>query len=138
LAAAWAPADSAVAPSEERNIAALCREKELSFEGRLGELWLTLGEIAERSTADERRAIRSRLTEILTSLQGAGGPPSSHAGPRLECALEAGRIGIWEWDRATDRLTWSVALERIHGIPAGSFPGSFEAYQRHLHPEDRE
>jgi PAS domain S-box-containing protein len=52
-------------------------------------------------------------------------------------ALEAGRLGPWTWDVAAGRVTWSPALERMHGLEPGTFDGSFEAYQRDIHPDDR-
>ena len=57
---------------------------------------------------------------------------------RLGVAVEAGRLGTWEWNIASGRIHWSAVLEGIHGIPAGSFRGDFEAYQSDMHPEDRE
>lgn len=57
---------------------------------------------------------------------------------RLRLALEAGRLGTWDWDINTNQVTWSTTLEAIRGLPAGTFPGTFEAYQRGIHPEDRD
>ncbi|HZM34898.1 MAG TPA: PAS domain S-box protein [Burkholderiales bacterium] len=57
---------------------------------------------------------------------------------RLRMALAAGRMGNWEWDVRTGRVGWSPDLEAIHGLEAGTFPGTFEAYERDVHPEDRE
>ncbi len=56
---------------------------------------------------------------------------------RLRLALEAGRMGIWEYNLATGKVHWSPAVERMHGIPVGSFDGTFDAYQADLHPDDR-
>ena len=56
----------------------------------------------------------------------------------LEVALEAGRMGSWEWHVAENRVVWSPALEALHGLEPGSFPGTFDAYQRDIHPDDRE
>lgn len=56
---------------------------------------------------------------------------------RLRTALQAGRMGTWEWRVADNRVAWSPTLEMIHGIAEGSFEGTFEAYQRDIHPEDR-
>src|SRR5206468_1607586 len=56
---------------------------------------------------------------------------------RLRLALEAGRMGTWEYDLVTGVVHWSPAIERMHGIPEGSFAGTFEAYQSDLHPDDR-
>jgi PAS domain S-box-containing protein len=56
---------------------------------------------------------------------------------RLELALSAGAMGVFEWDMREHRVVWSPEIERMHGIPVGSFEGTFEAYQRDIHPEDR-
>ncbi len=56
---------------------------------------------------------------------------------RLRLALEAGRMGSWEWRISTNEVIWSPGLEAIHGIPTGSFPGTFDAYQDDMHPEDK-
>jgi PAS domain S-box-containing protein len=57
---------------------------------------------------------------------------------QLRVALEAGRLGAWEWDMPRQEVTWSAMLEKIHGLQEGTFGGDFEAYQRDIHPEDRE
>ena len=38
--------------------------------------------------------------------------------PALRLALEAGEIGVWEWDIGTGVVRWSDNLERIHGARA--------------------
>ncbi len=63
---------------------------------------------------------------------------SATADVHLALAMEAAEIGAWEWDIRANRVIWSPTLERIHGLPAGSFPGTFDAYQRDIHPDDRE
>ena len=35
-------------------------------------------------------------------------------------------------------MLWSPSLERIHGIPEGTFDWTFEVYQHDIHPDDRE
>ncbi len=55
---------------------------------------------------------------------------------RLRHALEAGRMGAWEWDLASGRVEWSASLERIHGLEVGSFGGTIEAFEADIHPED--
>jgi PAS domain S-box-containing protein len=57
---------------------------------------------------------------------------------RLRLALEAGRMGTWEWTIATNEVIWSAALEAIHGLAPGAFEGTFAGYQKDIHPEDRE
>jgi PAS domain S-box-containing protein len=57
---------------------------------------------------------------------------------RLRLALEAGRMGTWEWTIATNEVIWSPSLEAIHGLAPGRFEGTFAGYQKDIHPEDRE
>ena len=55
----------------------------------------------------------------------------------LQLALAAGEMGTWEWDVTGGRVSWSTTLEALHGLAPGSFPGTFEAFQADMHPEDR-
>jgi PAS domain S-box-containing protein len=57
---------------------------------------------------------------------------------RLQLALEAGRMGTWEWDLHTGCLLWSAGMERLFGLAPGTFEGTLDAFQKHLHPEDGE
>jgi len=51
--------------------------------------------------------------------------------------LEHGGVGIWSWDIASNRLTWSSNLEEIHGRAPGSFDGTFASFENGIHPEDK-
>lgn len=55
---------------------------------------------------------------------------------RLDVALQAGKMGTWEWTLATSVVTWSPQLEAIHGMQPGTFGGTFDAYLQDVHPED--
>lgn len=55
----------------------------------------------------------------------------------LQLALEAGRMGSWEWDIERQRVSWSPQEERLYGMPEGSFSGTVEDYLRRIHPDDR-
>ncbi len=57
---------------------------------------------------------------------------------RLRLALEAGHMGVWDWDIRTSEITWSDSLEPMHGLAPGSFGGGFSDFQRLVHPEDQE
>ena len=57
---------------------------------------------------------------------------------RLRLALEAGRMGVWEWNLRTNVVWWSDGLEPIHGLEPGTFEGTLEAFQQLIHPDDRE
>src|SRR5262245_53211780 len=57
---------------------------------------------------------------------------------RLQMALGAGQMGAWEWNLATNRVSWSTSLEAIHGLAPGTFGGQLEDFKRDIHPEDLE
>jgi len=56
---------------------------------------------------------------------------------RLSVAMAAGQMGSWEWRIADNAVSWSEALEEIHGLQPGTFAGSFEAFLADGHPDDR-
>ena len=56
---------------------------------------------------------------------------------RLRFALDAASMGTWDWDLTTNAVQWSENLERIHGLPQGTFDGTFASYEREIHPDDR-
>ena len=56
---------------------------------------------------------------------------------RLRLALEAGRMGVWDWNIRTNELNWSDSLERLHGLAPGQFDGTFEGCQKLIHADDR-
>jgi PAS domain S-box-containing protein len=52
-------------------------------------------------------------------------------------AIEAAQIGVWSWDIAANRGTWSTNIEEICGLAKGSFDGTTAALTNDVHPEDR-
>ncbi|PYM25014.1 MAG: hybrid sensor histidine kinase/response regulator [Candidatus Rokuibacteriota bacterium] len=61
---------------------------------------------------------------------------NAHDDP-VRLALEAGQLGVWEWDIAAGRVRWSPRLEAIHGLAPGTFRGTVEAFHADIHPDDR-
>ena len=55
---------------------------------------------------------------------------------RLRLALEAGHMGSWEWDVATNAISWSAPLEKMHGLEPGAFSGTVAEFERCIHPDD--
>ena len=56
---------------------------------------------------------------------------------RYEMATSAGRVGVWEWDVKTRRLTIDVNFQRLLGYMNDEISGSEENYLLILHPDDR-
>jgi PAS domain S-box-containing protein len=57
---------------------------------------------------------------------------------RLALAVRAGGVGIWDYDVLNDRLVWDDQMFRLYGIRREQFSGAYEAWQRGLHPDDRQ
>jgi len=56
---------------------------------------------------------------------------------RMRLAMEAAEYGGWEWDRQSDEMIWSDKTRELLGIGPDE-PVSFEQFQLHIHPDDRE
>jgi PAS domain S-box-containing protein len=53
-------------------------------------------------------------------------------------ATEAARIGVWEYDPATDNLVWDDRCNELWGVPAGAAVTYQGVFMAGLHPDDRE
>lgn len=58
------------------------------------------------------------------------------ASERLRLALDAARMGIFDWDVPANRITWSRRHEELWGFAPGEFAGTYEAFASRVHPED--
>jgi PAS domain S-box-containing protein len=79
--------------------------------------------IAERDHAERRRAANYAALEVSAS--------------RLALALDAGSMGVWDWDLRTGKIQWSDNLEPLVGLPPGGFEGTLASFQALVHPDDR-
>jgi PAS domain-containing protein len=52
-------------------------------------------------------------------------------------ATQIVHLGVAEWDLESGRIAWSPTLERLYGLPVGSFAGTQEAFLALVCPEDR-
>ncbi|MBA4068075.1 MAG: hypothetical protein C0501_31105 [Isosphaera sp.] len=81
---------------------------------------------------------RTRYEEAereLTQLRAEAALRSSQE--RLRLALDAGRMGTWQWDLSTGRVEWDGALFDLLGLPATPAPLTVEALFDRVHPDDR-
>jgi PAS domain S-box-containing protein len=74
----------------------------------------------------------------MQNLLSSSTPLPSVADAYLTLAMEAADMGAWQWDIRQNTVKWSSQLERMHGLEPGTFDGTFDAYQRDIHPEDRD
>lgn len=92
----------------------------------------------------EDRPFRRRVLEMVGLRAGCellrreGQCELKSLADRLAQAVDAGQLGVWDWDIANDRLHWDARMFQIYGIPPEEFQGSYEDWMSRLHSEDRE
>jgi len=57
---------------------------------------------------------------------------------RLSLAVQAGGVGVWDFDLVNDRLIWDDQMFELYGIKREDFSGAYSAWQHGLHPDDKE
>ena len=55
---------------------------------------------------------------------------------RLQLAVDAAGLGIWDWDVIQDRLVWDDSMYQLYGVRPEEFSGAIDAWSRCLVPED--
>jgi len=56
---------------------------------------------------------------------------------RLRSAMNAARMGSWEWLIEQGQISWSPQMYAVFGVPESSFDGSYGSYLALVHPDDR-
>lgn len=120
------------------NIAAMAFIPLNGVNGVIGKFMLYYAEPHELSS-DDRDAAMLVAAQVAFAVERARANAAVRASERrLRFALEAANMGTWEWDFGTNTVHWSDTLQRMHGLEPGSFDGSFQSYEREIHPDDRE
>jgi PAS domain S-box-containing protein len=57
---------------------------------------------------------------------------------RLELATRSSGIGVWDWDVIDNELIWDDRMLALYGLTRANFPGGVAAWERGLHPKDRD
>ena len=77
-----------------------------------------------------------KLRESQTDLERAVAQLQENE-ERMRLALDAAKIGWWDWNLLTGEMIWSDIIRQLMGFPVGS-PASFELFMNSVHPDDRE
>ena len=81
--------------------------------------------------------VNTLLAQARSADETAGPIYFSESGrEQLRLALKATQTGIWEWDIATNQVTWSEEIPTLFGLAPDEFKGTFEGYMELVHPED--
>lgn len=57
---------------------------------------------------------------------------------RLRLALDAARMGVWDWNLQTEELSWSAWHYALFGLDAVLATGTYDDFAERVHPDDRE
>jgi PAS domain S-box-containing protein len=67
-------------------------------------------------------------------------PPTStnKSKQQLDLALNAARMGIWEWDFKSNKVHWTHNVHKLFGVKEREFKGTYDDYINRVHPDDRQ
>ncbi len=88
-----------------------------SSDGQVGQVLGVCTDITERKLAEQQR----RESE-----------------DQLCLALEAARIGFWDWNLQTGKITWSNNFKQLFGWSSTPEEGTYKSFIEIVHPEDRD
>jgi PAS domain S-box-containing protein len=99
-------------------------------------------EIAIEDSAAPIRGKDGRLLGVVLVFRDVTGRRRSEdamtrSEERLTLAMDVGRIGVWDWDVAGNRVEWSDRVHDIHGVEQGKFSGGVDEFAQLVYHEDR-
>ncbi len=83
-----------------------------------------------------RKCILTSLLDINDRFQAE--QALRHAKNTLDRAQRITEMGSWEWNIATDEISWSDQIYRIFGYEVGAIDPTFHVFLQHVHEDDRE
>jgi two-component system, cell cycle sensor histidine kinase and response regulator CckA len=97
-----------------------------------------VGHVTLTLVRDERGAPQCYVCQVLDMTERHEAQTRLAANEaKLAEAQQIARLGSWEWEVATDLVTWSDELFRIYGVARQDAPHSYGAYLDKVHPDDR-
>jgi PAS domain S-box-containing protein len=105
---------------------------EYEFKGR----WY--GVVIEQLTGDAGEVAGCIAAAFDVTEQRATQERLARSEAMLAQAQRVAHIGSFEWDMASNVVTWSDEMYRIYGVEPGQFDGTYEAFMEHVHPDDLE
>ncbi|KAB2916909.1 MAG: PAS domain S-box protein [Bacteroidetes bacterium] len=57
---------------------------------------------------------------------------------RLSLAINAAKLGIWDWNLETGALLWDKEMYSLFNLNPNDFGGDYDAFEKTLHPEDKQ
>ncbi len=93
-------------------------------------------------TQDEKTFAVAAANLVSLALEGwerhRAGVELREAQSRLQRAVIAGNVGLWDWDLGTNQIDYSVQWKRQLGYDENEVSSAFDEWQSRLHPDDLE
>jgi PAS domain S-box-containing protein len=90
-------------------------------------------------TDDDAATLKQVAASVVAELELAAARSAVGASlARLEIALEAGSVGVWEVDLRRETMDWDARCAAIFGYDSTVRLGMDRLFAEHVHPEDRE
>jgi diguanylate cyclase (GGDEF)-like protein/PAS domain S-box-containing protein len=100
----------------------------------------TLAEVLEHRVQDRTAALEEANRELQQQIaerkRTEGALRASQE--QLRVALEAARMGVWEWELPSGEVRWSERAAALFGMALQQFDGSADTVMRMVHPDDRQ
>lgn len=77
------------------------------------------------------------LADFVVGLLNSAQSKASERAKSLVRAQEIAKIGNWEWDMKTNKVSWSDEIYKIFGVAQSHFKPTFENYLKLVHPDDQ-
>jgi two-component system, cell cycle sensor histidine kinase and response regulator CckA len=99
---------------------------------------LGVADHAPRTLEDAQAAALAALSrQVIAHLEGRRQTDTRRQSEeRLRLALDAARMGTFDWDMVSGHITWSRGPEELWGMAPGTFGGSYKAFAERVHPDD--
>jgi diguanylate cyclase (GGDEF)-like protein/PAS domain S-box-containing protein len=98
-----------------------------------------LAEVLERRVQDRTAALETANGELLEQVAERQRTEIAlrASQDQLRVALEAARMGVWEWELPSGEVRWSERAAALFGLALRQFDGSLDTVMRMIHPDDR-
>lgn len=109
----------------------------------LGEKTLVFNATRMHSEGDKRARILLAIGNVTERKRAEESLNRSHerlreSEERLRVAMEAGKMGTWDWNMFTGEILWSAEHNVMYGVPVERRGGTYKEWLQYIHPHDRD
>jgi PAS domain S-box-containing protein len=90
-----------------------------------------------KATASKKLLKKTAARKRSASAEGLAFSETDKNEQRLNLALEAAQMAVWEYDLHDSTVQWSDNIHTLFGLTKRAFDGTFETYLNLIHREDR-